>query len=155
MLNVAEYKNVDRLPKGYGIPVEDIEETIKKQGLNIIRDCAILVRTGQMSVWSDERKMSETYGAGVTLESAKYLVEGLGAVVVGSDTMDFEKIPSGSKTCPMPVHVYLLVEMGVHIIEMMYLEELARDKIYEFIFVVTPLKIRGATASMVRPIAIC
>ena len=48
----------------------------------------------------------------------------------------------------------LLVERGVHIIELLYLEDLARDDRHEFLFVCLPLRIRGATASMVRPVAI-
>jgi kynurenine formamidase len=55
----------------------------------------------------------------------------------------------------MPVHVHLLVESGIHIIEALNLEELARDRIYEFVFVAAPLKIRGGTGSPIRPLALC
>jgi kynurenine formamidase len=54
----------------------------------------------------------------------------------------------------MPVHVHLLVESGIHIIEALNLEELARDRVYEFVFVAAPLKIRGATGSPIRPLAL-
>jgi len=43
---------------------------------------------------------------------------------------------------------------GIYIIEAMNLEELAEAEIYEFLFIVSPLKIRGGTASPVRPLAI-
>jgi kynurenine formamidase len=52
------------------------------------------------------------------------------------------------------VHVELLVRRGIYIIELLYLEDLARDRAFEFLFVCLPLRIRGATGSMVRPIAI-
>ena len=54
----------------------------------------------------------------------------------------------------MPVHVHLLVESGIHIIECLNLEALAEQKIYEFLFVASPLKIRGGTGSPIRPLAV-
>lgn len=54
----------------------------------------------------------------------------------------------------LPGHLILLVRHGIYIIENLNLEELARDKCYEFTFVSLPLKIQGATGSPVRPIAI-
>lgn len=73
-----------------------------------------------------------------------------GAAYVGSDTVALEKTPSAN----LPVHVILLARNGIHIIEVMYLEELAADRVYEFLFMVSPLKIRGGTASPVRPVAV-
>jgi kynurenine formamidase len=54
----------------------------------------------------------------------------------------------------MPVHSILLVEHGINIIEVLNLEELARDAVYEFGFVAAPLKMVGATASPIRPLAL-
>jgi kynurenine formamidase len=54
----------------------------------------------------------------------------------------------------MPVHVHLLVERGIHIIEALNLEDLSRNRIFEFVFVATPLKIRGGTGSPIRPLAL-
>jgi kynurenine formamidase len=54
----------------------------------------------------------------------------------------------------MAVHVHLLVESGIHIIEALNLEELAAEHVYEFLFIAIPLKIRGATGSPIRPVAI-
>ena len=64
--------------------------------------------------------------------------------------MAFEKVPDPS----MPVHVHLLVESGIHIIECLNLDELASAGVAEFLFVALPLKIRGATGSPVRPVAV-
>jgi kynurenine formamidase len=68
----------------------------------------------------------------------------------GSDTVAFERVPDPA----MPVHVHLLVESGIHIIECLNLEALAAEKIYEFLFVGSPLKIRGGTGSPMRPFAV-
>jgi kynurenine formamidase len=69
---------------------------------------------------------------------------------VGSDTVAFEKIPTDT----MPVHVHLLVEKGIHIIECLNLEELAAARVSTFLFVAAPLKVRGATGAPVRPLAL-
>jgi len=43
---------------------------------------------------------------------------------------------------------------GIYILENLALEGLARDKVYEFAFVLQPLKIKGGTGSTVAPSAI-
>ncbi len=54
----------------------------------------------------------------------------------------------------MEVHVHLLVESGIHIIECLDLEQLARESLHEFAFVAAPLKISGATGAPLRPFAL-
>ena len=54
----------------------------------------------------------------------------------------------------MPVHGHLLVDKGIYLLEVMNLEELARERIYEFVFITLPLKLKGATGSPVRPVAL-
>jgi kynurenine formamidase len=54
----------------------------------------------------------------------------------------------------MPVHVHLLSQCGIHLIENLNLESLSSDRTYEFLFVACPLKIRGGTGSPIRPIAV-
>ena len=48
----------------------------------------------------------------------------------------------------------LLIENGIYLLESIYLEEIAREKVYEFAFIMLPLKIKGATGSMVDPLAV-
>ena len=48
----------------------------------------------------------------------------------------------------------MLIEHGIYLIENMELEALAAAKVYEFLFMVQPLKIQGATGSAVAPVAI-
>ena len=75
--------------------------------------------------------------------------------MIGSDTSGLEQqpAPKGSKTF-IPVHNYLLVEQGVHIAEFHYLEDLAKDKVYEFCYIASTNKIAGTTAGFtMRPVA--
>jgi hypothetical protein len=54
-----------------------------------------------------------------------------------------------------PVHVYLLVDQGVHILEFNNLEQLATDRAYEFAYILSTNAIRGTVAgTALRPIAL-
>jgi kynurenine formamidase len=48
----------------------------------------------------------------------------------------------------------MLVVNGIHLLENVKLDELAAKRVYEFAFIVEPLKIQGGTGSTVAPIAI-
>lgn len=115
---------------------------------------AFLLRTGQMRWWKDpERYIGLSTGLpGVSLEGARWLSE-RGVVAVGSDTMNFEHKPS-SEIISLPVHVHLLVERGIPIMESMDLETLAASGATEFTFIAIPLRIGGASGSPIRPLAI-
>jgi kynurenine formamidase len=74
---------------------------------------------------------------------------------VGSDTLAFERIPPGEGHALLPVHRLLLVQRGVHIIETLALESLAASAGYQFVLILVPLPLTGATGSPVRPLALC
>jgi len=97
--------------------------------------------------------------AGLTVSGAKWLVEEKGALAVGTDTSAVEVRPPKDQlddgTSFNPVHIYLLVRQGVHILEFQNLEDLARDEVYKFAYVLGVNKIRGAAAGTVlRPIGL-
>ena len=75
---------------------------------------------------------------------------------VGADNVAWDEVglvdPELKVT--LPGHLILLVRHGIYIIENLFLEELARDQCYTFTFICLPLKLRGATGSPVRPVAI-
>jgi len=151
LLDIAGLHNTDCLGNDHEIGVEDLEAACDRQGVNVQPGDAVLLRTGWIQHFHDARKYIAHHEGcpGLVRAGAQWLAD-KGVAHVGADTVALEKTPSGS----LPVHQVLLVQNGIHIIEVMNLEELARDQIYEFVFVVSPLKIRGGTASPVRPIAI-
>jgi kynurenine formamidase len=135
------------LPEDYTITPDDLARAARAE---IRRGDIVLIRTGWARYFGDAKKfISEVRGPGPALAGARWLSE-RGIFAAGSDTVAFEKVPDAS----MPVHVHLLVQSGIHIIECLNLEELAAAGIAEFLFVALPLKIRGATGSPVRPVAI-
>ena len=79
-----------------------------------------------------------------------------GVAAVGADNMTWdapeERDPETGAT--LFGHVYLLPQKGIYIMENLNLEELARDRCYEFAFIGIPLKFKGATGSPLRPLAL-
>ena len=73
-----------------------------------------------------------------------------GATLVGSDTPGFECLP----TPGVSVHAIMLVDYGVHIMENLNLEEIARLRLPRAFFIALPLRLSGSTGSPIRPIAI-
>jgi kynurenine formamidase len=143
-------EGVEALPVDYAITPDRLEAAALTQQVTIEPGDIVLLRTGWAQYWNDpQRYLSEVRGPGPEIEGARWFSE-RGVFAVGSDTATFEKAPTPS----LPVHVHLLVECGIHIFEALNLEEIARERVYTFVFVAAPLKIRGATGSPVRPFAL-
>ncbi len=114
----------------------------------------VVVRTGWMKKWPDfNAYLPITAGVpGVTLDGARWLTE-RGVLAAGADTHMFEHKPSLAQVS-LTVHVHMLVEAGVPIMESLNLEPLAADGVRDFFFVALPLRVRGGTGSPLRPVAI-
>jgi kynurenine formamidase len=154
LLDVPGHLGVDVLDKGHGISADDLQEVAAAQGVEVRKGDTVLVRTGYGGLYPDAERMAKNSGPGINTSAANWLVE-QGVVAAGGDTETLEQIPCADPNNPHAVHTILLVESGVYIMEMVNMEEIARDKIYEFLFVALPCKIRGATGSLIRPIAVC
>ena len=70
------------------------------------------------------------------------------------DNGPVEVAPNPDPQISLPVHQIMLVVNGIHLLENLKLDELAAKKVYEFAFVMQPLKVQGFTGSTVAPIAI-
>jgi kynurenine formamidase len=147
LLDVAGLQNVEALPKDFTVTPDHLAAA---QRCEIRQGDVVLIRTGWARYFEDAaRYVAEATGPGPDLAAAQWL-SSKRIFAAGSDTIAFEKVPSKE----MPVHVHLLVHSGIHIIEVLQLEELARNGVYEFTFIGTPLKIRGGTGAPMRPLAL-
>ncbi len=155
MLDVPALLKMDALPTDFTITPDHLEAAAKVQGIAVQEGDVVLLRTGWARYWNDAARYitggqgAHPAGPGPELEGARWLSQRR-VFAAGSDTVAFERVP----TPAMPVHVHLLVESGIHIIEALNLEELSRDRVYEFVFVAAPLKIRGGTGAPIRPVAL-
>ncbi len=160
LLDVAAARKVDELPAHYAITPADIDAALAQQMTTLRPGDVVLIRTGTLRHWGadgdNHAKIGEHDSAGITLPTAKYLVEQHGAMLIASDTSGLEVNPAAAGSDSfIPVHKYLLVEQGVHIGEFHYLEDLAKDKVYEFCYIAAVNKIQGAVAGFtMRPLAL-
>ena len=144
------------VPPGEPITRADLEETARAQGLaELPRRGAVLVRSGWARHWADPvAYLGQASGVpGPDVDAAEWIVRAT-PLVTGHDSIAYEHLPAGAGHALLPVHRLLLVDHGIHIIENLDLEELAAERVYEFLFVCLPLKFVGATGSPVRPIAV-
>ncbi|MDW8072725.1 MAG: cyclase family protein [Nitrososphaerota archaeon] len=157
LLDIAASKGLGVLEDNYLISVEDVVLALKFEGVAEPREGdAVLFRTGWGALWG--RDNSRYIGPpipGISIDVAKWL-SARNVVLVGGDTPSVERISVEPPNTPHvePVHQHLIVEKGIFMLENLDLEELSSEKVYEFLFICNPVRIRGATAGHVNPIAI-
>ena len=147
LIDVAGEK---RLEPEYAITPADLERAAR---VEVGEGDVVLVRTGFGALWSKPDEYLRA--AGVSAAGSRWLIDRK-VRAVGADNMAFDVMgpPDPELKVTLPGHILLLVRAGIPIIENLNLEELAAAKVQEFLFVCLPLKMRGATGSPVRPIAI-
>jgi kynurenine formamidase len=163
LLDVARYINRNKreaLPAGFDITGDMLHDTARHQGVRINRGDTVLIRTGWGKYFKGNPDLYKgDAAAGVGVSGARFLVRER-ARVVGNDTLTFEVRPplAFPPEVPLfqvfPVHMLLIPDNGINIIENYFLEEIAAAEEHEFILVVPPIKIRGGTGSALRSFAL-
>lgn len=153
LLDVAAVHGVPTLPAGYEITPDDLAKAA--EGLDIRPGEAILVGTGWSRRWAERDAFTGQAGGapGPGEQAGRWLAEHAPALV-GGETIAFEHIAAGHGHATLPVHRLMLVDRGIHIMETMRLEELLDSGVQEFLLVVNPLPVAGATGAPVRPLAV-
>ena len=164
LLDVARFINRSAEPlsdpRTFDISGDVLEDTARHQRVKIKRGDTVLVRTGWGRYFSENPALYKgDNAAGVGVSGAHWLID-RGARVVGNDTLTFEVRPPESfppevpQFQVFPVHMLVIADNGINIIENYFLEEIAAAKEYEFLLVVPPLKMRGGTGSALRSFAL-
>jgi kynurenine formamidase len=153
MIDVAAFKGVATLPDTYEITVEDLEGALKKQNTTLQPGDAILINTGWNKLWGVDNARYVKSCPGLGLKAAQWLID-KDPVLLGADNWPVEVAPNPDPTISLPVHQLALVVHGVHLLENMKLDDLAAKQVYEFAFLMQPMKMQGASGSTVTPIAI-
>jgi kynurenine formamidase len=151
LIDVAAAQGVEVLPDSYAIGEEDLADALSRQQAELSPGDVVLIRTGRGATWPD----ADAYlpkEPGLNREGAEFLARA-GAAMIGADNVALEHLPSADPENWLPVHTYLLAEAGVPIMEVVDLEDLSREHCFEFVFVGACLKLRGATAGPIRPLA--
>lgn len=152
LVDVPRLKGVERLGPEYIITIEDIEAALELQGVDIREGDAVLFYTGWGQLWMVD---NETYGAsepGPGITAIKWLAE-QNILMTGADNYAMEASPGENPERPIEGHQWLL-SRGIYNIENLDLSELAADRVYEFAFIYSPMKLVGATGAPGNPIAV-
>ncbi len=145
------------LPADFEITAAHLEQAAQRQGVRLQPGDTVFIRTGWGAYFDrDPQRYAGEASPGPGLDAAEFLIR-QGARIVGNDTLTFEKRPpvvTAPKFQVFPVHMRLIADAGIYIVENLNLEELAAARAYEFAVVVPPLKIKGGTGSAVRIFAL-
>jgi kynurenine formamidase len=152
------------------VTAKDVEEMVKRQGIAPIGegDCVFL-HTGHGSIWhpkdwdtydaAEKAKRVSQFNAGEPgfgISACEYLAERK-IILTGADTWAVEAVGKGfggENPQPFECHIKLQTKRGIWNLENLNLSQLVADKAYEFLFVWSPLKMKGATGSPGNPVGL-
>ena len=153
LIDVAALKGVDMLPDTYEITPQDLQQALARQNLTLQPGDAVLINTGWNKLWAKDNARYVKTCPGIGIAAAEWLAK-QDPMLVGADNWPVEVAPNPDPQISLPVHQVMLVVNGIHLLENLKLDELAAKRVYEFAFVMQPLKAQGFSGSTVAPVAI-
>jgi kynurenine formamidase len=144
----------DPLPPGFEVTAAHLEAAARAHGVRVGRGDSVLIRTGwgQYFAKDNARYLGER-SPGPGVDAARWLAA-QGVRLTGTDTATYEVRPAVHGKELFPVHMLLIADHGVYLVENANLEELAAAGVHLFCLVVPPLRIRGASGSPLRMLAL-
>lgn len=156
LLDIAAAKGVDSMKAGEVVTMADVKAALKRQNMENFKfeaGDAVIFRTGWEKYWGEPAVFNNGC-PGIGMEVARWIAEDVKAGVTGADTWPVDAVPDPDPGCVFCVHTYLQTRHGIVNQENMKLSEIAKDGVYVFAYVYTPVPIAGATGSTGAPLAI-
>ena len=150
LLDLPRHQGVDWLEPGQVVDAAQLEACRAAQDVELRSGDILLVRTGWLDLFATGADGYAQPGLG---KDAVSFVDDHDISVVGADNAAIECMPFDDNEF-LCVHIALLVNRGVTLLEHLYLAELAADGCHEFLLAVGGLKVTGAAGSPINPIAI-
>ena len=144
------------LNMGEEISVADVQAALQKQNIaesSIQPGDGVFFHTGWSSLWMKDNAKFNDGEPGIGLDVARWCVAKQVALV-GADTWATEVVPNPNPDLVFSVHNELITKNGIYNHENLDFTDVLKDKVYEFVYVFSPLRIKGGTGSPGRPIAI-
>lgn len=152
LLDMTKHFSAAPVPDGTAFNKAEIDAAAAAAGVTISEGDIVLFHTGKLAATKSETALSPT-APGLGVEGAQYLSD-LGVVAIGADTWALEVIPFENEARPFDVHVTLLKENGVYILENMVTDDLAADGVTEFFFTLGTPRLEGTVQAIINPVAI-
>jgi kynurenine formamidase len=144
----------DPLPPGFEITPRHLDDTVAAHGVDVRKGDSLLIRTGWGQLFGkDNARYLGEQSPGPGQEAAKWIIA-KGLRLAGDDTATFEKRPAAYGKELFSVHMMLLADSGIYIVENLNLEPLSVARAPTVALVLTPLKSQGASGSPLRAIAL-
>ncbi|MEM7502112.1 MAG: cyclase family protein [Pseudomonadota bacterium] len=158
--------NGSPLAAGQLITREDIDAMLEAQGLGdrgLLPGDVLYIYTGWSDIWESDEYY--TKGPGISYDAILYLEE-KNIVLVALDNPFTDPVNEGQlvgeappaegtpEGLPFVAHHYNLTQSGIHQIQNMKLDELARDRVWTSCTMILPLLSAGNSGSPVRPVSI-
>ena len=144
----------DPLPPGFEITGKHLEDAMKAHGVEVRRGDSLMIRTGWGQYFGkDNARYLGEQSPGPGQDAARWIID-RGVRLAGDDTVTFEKRPAAYGKELFSVHMMLLADSGIYIVENANLEGLSAAPVHVALLVLTPLKIQGATGSPLRALAV-
>ncbi|HVC52925.1 MAG TPA: cyclase family protein [Stellaceae bacterium] len=152
LLDVSGMDGGPHLNPGRVVTPDDLARTAERAGVAIEAGDIVLIRTGWGRYFGVDNARYLEGEPGIDVPAARWLTR-QDVVAIGCDNMAVEVLPNPDRSQMLPVHQHVLAEAGVHLIENLALDELARDRLTSFCFILLATKFKGATGCPVRPVA--
>jgi kynurenine formamidase len=144
----------DPLPPGFEITAAHLDATAKAQGVQVRAGDSLLIRTGWGQYFGkDNAKYLGEQSPGPGQDAARWIIDRK-VRLAGNDTATFEKRPAAYGKELFSVHMMLLTDNGIYIMESANLEPVGDAKVGVALLVVTPLKLEGGSGSPLRVLAV-
>jgi kynurenine formamidase len=154
LLDVLALKGGDMLNAGYVVTPQDVQACLQRQNVKEPGEGdVVLFRTGWGKLWMKDNAKFNSGSPGMGTTVAKWLIEKK-VCLVAHDHWAGEAVPGEDKDRPFECHQWLITMNGIHIHENVDMEELSAARVYEFAYVFSPLRLKGATGSPGNPIAV-
>jgi kynurenine formamidase len=153
LIDVAALKGVEMLADNYEITVQDLQQALARQKLTLQAGDAVIIHTGFGKLWGKDNARYGRGNPGIGVAAGEWIAR-QNPMLVGADTPPVEVNPNPDSNISLPIHQLMLAVNGIHLLENLKLDELAAKGVYEFAFILQPLKLQGGTGSTVAPIAI-
>jgi kynurenine formamidase len=144
------------LNAGEEITVADVQAALARQNIpesSFTPGDAIFFHTGWSSLWMKDNAKYNSGEPGIGMDVARWLIA-KDVALTGGDTWATEVVPNPNADLAFVVHNELITKHGIFNHENLDFTEVLKDNLYEFVYVFSPLRMKGATGSPGHPIAI-
>ncbi|MFD9947122.1 cyclase family protein [Nonomuraea sp. NPDC059023] len=151
LFDVPRHLGVEHLPAGHRITPGELAAVA-----DVSPGDVAVIRTGWPLVWGRSPEEYWSGQPGLSADAGRWLAARDVAVVACDNAAvgGLNEHQLADEELEDDLHLILLHRHGIHLVEMLWLEELAAAGRTDFVFVAAPLRLVGGTASPLNPLAI-